>query len=196
MNKVKIIFLSITTILIFSCKGNLQKNIEINQNEANLPVVIRLAKDNKDRVISLELPGTLKIENSTNERVKFLRIYYKYNENIPQERKSGFGISLYDIKNELLENIRNKKTIMKDGEILNYIFYSSHYIDSTISKELISYSQKTYPTDKDTLHIGTVDEFKQKHKELFEKLTKNDSISIQFLDGKKLGERVTVPVEW
>lgn len=49
---------------------------------------------------------------------------------------------------------------------------------------------------KDTLLIGTVTEFKIKHKELFERLTKNDSISIQFLDGKKLRKRVTVPVEW
>ena len=50
--------------------------------------------------------------------------------------------------------------------------------------------------NKDTLHIGTVDEFKKRHKALFEKLTNGDSISIQFLDGKKLGERITVPVEW
>ncbi len=50
--------------------------------------------------------------------------------------------------------------------------------------------------NKDTLHIGTVKEFKQKHTALFHKLTKGDSISIQFLDNNKLEERITVPVEW
>ena len=33
--------------------------------------------------------------------------------------------------------------------------------------------------NKDTLHIGTVQEFKKKHKKLFELFTKNDSLSIQ-----------------
>lgn len=52
---------------------------------------------------------------------------------------------------------------------------------------------------KDTLHIGTVDEFKQTYKELFESLTKNDSISIQLLDSSTksgLGKRIAVPVKW
>ncbi len=73
-----------------------------------------------------------------------------------------------------------------------------HFLDSTksIQQQFKPYIEKILKENKDTLHIGTVAEFKKKHKELFEKLTKNDSISIQFLDGKKLGERITVPVEW
>lgn len=50
--------------------------------------------------------------------------------------------------------------------------------------------------NKDTLHIGTVREFKKRHENLFKYLTKNDSISIRFLEGKSLGKRLTIPVKW
>ncbi|MFL0083373.1 hypothetical protein V2665_10375 [Tenacibaculum maritimum] len=51
-------------------------------------------------------------------------------------------------------------------------------------------------TNKDTLHIGTVTEFRQKHPKLFQQLTKDDRISIQFLEGKKLGKPISIPVTW
>ena len=105
-------------------------------------------------------------------------------------------MSLYLIKGDHVE--KQKFSKVKPLEKNQYLIKSKHFVDSTkaIQKQLKLYKEKMLTEGKDTLHIGTVKEFKQKHMELFKKLTTGDSISIQFLDGKKLGERVTVPVEW
>ena len=52
---------------------------------------------------------------------------------------------------------------------------------------------------KDTLHIGTVKEFKEKHRELLNKVTNEDSISIRFIDKNTkygLSKPISIPVNW
>ena len=90
------------------------------------------------------------------------------------------------------------KKVIKSSDTISFVSFTSHFINNedSIQQQFKPYIEQMLKENKDTLHVGTVSEFKQNHKELFEKLTKNDSISIQFLDGKKLGERITVPVEW
>ncbi len=53
--------------------------------------------------------------------------------------------------------------------------------------------------NQDSLILGTAYEFKKKHDQLFENLTKNDSISIRFIDSnneKSLGKTIKIPVEY
>jgi len=196
MNKLRILILSVITATLISCNGNSQNNVEISQQTVELPIFIRLARDNNNRIITMQLPAKICIKNNSSKEKTFLRMYYNYNKTIPTERKGGFGMNLFTYKNDVLSKIKNKKTKIEKQNELNYIIYSAHFIDSLQSLKFNSYIKNNNLLNKDTLHIGTVTEFKIKHKDLFEKLTKNDSISIQFLDGKKLGERVTIPVEW
>ena len=190
-NKLSLVFV----LLFLNCKS-VNNKILVTQKKVNHEIMIRLAKDNKNRVLRIQFPNKIVLTNKSSKDRDFLTIDYKYN-NIPSNRNLNLGI--YVNENEKLKRVRNnkKKTILSNSS-LSFILYSRHFVDSSkqTQQQFKPYVKKMLAANKDTLHIGTVDEFKLKHKKLFEKLTNNDSILIRFLEGKKLGERITVPVEW
>lgn len=189
-NYLKIFFL----FFLVACT-TIKDSIKITQKETVFPVYALLSSDTK-RIVRLCFPNEIKIENTSSNKKSFIKINYEYNS---IANSIGNFIRLYKEKNNSLEKIsNNKKKTIFPKENKDFIFYTVHYIDtsSLFRNELKYYNEKMLQENKDTLHIGTVSEFKTKHKELFEKLTKNDSISIQFLDGKKLGERIIIPVKW
>ncbi len=195
MNKFLTIFLVFLLLIFTDCKS-INSTINITQKQVRQEIIIRTASDNKNRIIRIQFPNEIILKNNSFLNRDFLTINYNYN-NIPLNRNLNLG--LFTKANGKLKRIRNnKKKVLPSKESLNFIFYSRHFVDSTKStqQQFQTYIEKMLAENKDTLHIGTVAEFKQKHTALFEKLTKGDSISIQFLDGKKLGERITVPVEW
>ena len=195
MNKLLIKFLLLLLSVFTQCKS-VNHKVNITQREVSQEVIIRTASDVKNSIIAIQFPNEIILSNNSSRKRDLLTIDYKYN-NIPSNRNLNLG--LFTNKNGKLKRIRNnKKKIIPSKQSLNFIFYSRHFVDSTklTQHQFKAYIDKMLAENKDTLHIGTVSEFKKKHKELFEKLTKNDSISIQFLDGKKLGERITVPVKW
>ncbi|MFA9372116.1 MAG: hypothetical protein ACERIH_10440 [Labilibaculum antarcticum] len=196
MNKLKFIILA--TITIISCSCNSLECVEINQKSTELPIVFRLAKDNNNRIITMQLPVEIDIKNNCLKEMTFLRMYYNYNKTIPDLRKGGFGMSLYERKNGILHRIPNKKTSVDGKKTLDYICYTSHFIDSIQSLKLNSYIKEMSVLNKDTLSIS-ISEFQIRNSELFNKLTKNDSISVRFLDSSTksgLGERIAIPVKW
>ncbi|MCD9611695.1 hypothetical protein LVK02_12030 [Tenacibaculum maritimum] len=93
------------------------------------------------------------------------------------------------ISNNLKKNINLNEAIVFES-------LTRHFIDTStsIQTKLKPYLKKMLTTNKDTLHIGTVTEFRQKHPKLFQQLTKDDRVSIQFLEGKKLGKPISIPV--
>jgi hypothetical protein len=193
MNNIKITSILIVYLLL-SCKPN-QDTIEINQKTTDYQITLRLSRQ-YEKIIGIKFPQIINIKNNSNKKETFIKIDYKYNS-IPKERT--YGISLFSEKEDSLIKIsNNKKKEIDSYEKKQYVFYTRHFVDSVsfIQNEFKPYITKMLTENKDTLHIGTVQEFKQNHGELFKALTKNDSISIQFLDGKKLGERITVPVVW
>ncbi len=182
-------------LLFFLSCSSLKSKIEISQSINDSPVILRLSKQNT--IIRVQFPNEITLKNNSINKESFVKINYIYNKEQPRER--NLRIELYrDEKNKLTSiSTTGKKNIHK-GESLKYFYFTRHFVDSTKStqQQFKPYIAKMLAENKDTLHIGTVGEFKQKHTALFEKLTKGDSISIQFLEGKKLGERITVPVEW
>ena len=195
MNNFLIKFSLLSFLIFLQCKS-LSDSVKITQKEISNHIIIRTASNNENRIISIQFPKEIVLRNNSLVSRGFIAIDYEYN-NIPSNR--NFHIGLFTNDNGELKRIsNNKKKIIPSKESLNFIFYSRHFVDSTKSTQLQfkPYLEKMLKENKDTLHIGTVANFKTKHKELFEKLTKGDSISIQFLDGKKLGERITVPAEW
>ena len=117
-------------------------------------------------------------------------IDYKYSN-----EEGGVSLELF-LNNQKISN-NTKKNLVPKTE-LKYSSYTRHFTDSTNSTQiqLDQYKNQMLAQNKDTLHIGTVSEFKAKHPILFEKLTKNDSISVRLLEDGKLGKRITVPVKW
>ncbi|MFB9057733.1 hypothetical protein ACFFU9_13380 [Mariniflexile ostreae] len=196
MNKsTKILILLIICFEFINCKSK-NELITISQTTPDEQIIVRLTLEDTT-VLSIKFPNSLVIKNNSYLEKSFVKIDYHYTET--QSKWRNLGIRLYESKENILKPISTtgKKTLLRN-ESLQYTYYTRHYIDSSkaVQLQFKPYIKKMLNQKKDTLHIGTVAEFKKIHKELFEKLTKNDSISIQFLDGKKLGERITVPVEW
>jgi hypothetical protein len=193
MNKFIKIFV---TLLIFTQCKSIGNSVKITQREVSNHIIIRTASNNDNRIITVQFPKEIVLTNNSLIGREFIAINYEYN-NTPSNRNLNLG--LFTNENGVLKRIRNnKKKILPSKESLNFIFYSRHFVDSTKSTQLQfkPYLEKMLIENKDTLHIGTVSEFKTKHKELFKKLTNKDSISIQFLDNGKLGERINIPIEW
>ncbi|REH54963.1 hypothetical protein C7448_102496 [Tenacibaculum gallaicum] len=191
MNKIVLI---LTCYLLIGCEVS-KKTIELSQSSTEYPVIIRLSKKFK-KVISIKLPLKVDLINNSNKDEEFIKIKYNYNS-IPIGR--DYGIMLFEYKEKSISRTSNnsKKEVLSYNN-KEYLIYSRHFVDSTksIQQQFKPYVAKMLAENKDTLHIGRVTEFKKNHAALFKKLTKGDSISIQFLDDGKFGERVTVPVEW
>ncbi len=188
MNKFyqKTLFL-LLLILVSACKSSDQK-VSISKIYNQQSVILKI-NNNLKKITGIKLPLNIKMSNNNNFDKDFLSIDYYYDD------QNGAGIELFYNDKRISNNSR--KTVSPSNEI-EFSIYTRHLTDSTklIQQQFKPYIEKMLKENKDTLHVGTVSDFKKNHKEFFEKLTKNDSISIQFLDGKKLGERITVPVEW
>lgn len=200
MNKIKLSLLSVIAIIFISCNSNSHKYLEINQNNTELPIILRLAKDDKSHLIRIQFSRKIQLINKSLFNKSFVRINYHYNKTVPMGRDLGIGLFEHDCDNLISISTRGEKNILSKSSA-NYILYTRHFVDSTksIQQQFKPYIEKMLKLGKDTLHIGTVAEFKQTHKELFESLTKNDSISIRLLDSSTksgLGERIAVPVKW
>ena len=179
--------------LFLSCSSSKSK-IEISQSKSNSSIIIYLSR--KNTIIIVQFPNEITIKNNSFNKKSFVKINYKYNK---EPRQRNLRIKLFRNEKGKLTSISTtgKKSIHR-GDSLKYFYFTRHFIDSSKATQQYfkPYIAKMLKENKDTLHIGTVAEFKEKHKKLFKKLTQNDSISIRFLNGKKLGKRVTVPVEW
>ncbi len=194
-NYLKILVLSFMLLGIIRCKP-FKSIITINQVATTNLVIARLTSIDST-IYGFKFPSKLIIKNNSSSKKHFVLIDYNYRDSL--SNWANRNIELYKIYGEALRRIsNNERKIIPSKESLEFIFYTRHFIDSSksIQQQFKPYVAKMLAENKDTLHVGTVTEFKKKHAALFEKLTKGDSISIQFLDNGKFGERVTVPVEW
>ncbi|MBO0591720.1 hypothetical protein I2486_09905 [Cellulophaga sp. E16_2] len=196
MNKIfkLIIFVSIG-ILFISC-GSVSNDIKFKQGATNYNVILRKTKDTENLIIKIQFPNKITITNNSFSSETFITLDYKY-DNVPTGRDLHIGLFSQE-GNVLMKTTNNSRKTIPSNKSLEYVYYTRHFVESTeaIQQQFKPYVQEMLEENKDTLHIGTVSDFKKNHKELFERLTKNDSISVQFLDGNKFGERISVPVEW
>ncbi|CAA0167423.1 hypothetical protein [Tenacibaculum maritimum] len=187
-------FTILLLFLFITCK-TVKRTIIITQKETILPVYALLSNDTK-KIIRLCFPIKVNLKNTSSSEQSFIKVNYEYNS-IPREL--AYGVSLFKKKKASLIRIsNNQKKGIPSYSSKEYILYTRHFVDSisSIQQQFKPYINQMLTTNKDTLHIGTVTEFQQKHPKLFQQLTKNDRISIQFLEGKKLGKPISIPVTW
>ena len=175
-------------IIVIGCS----KNIIIQRVDSNDPIIVRVGKGQTKVISGIKFPFILSIENSSFFKKKFMEIDYEYGY-----ERQGAGIELYK-DNQVVSNYNLK--IIYGNRKVNYLVYSRHFTDilESTQDQLKPYFEKMLELNQDTLHIGTVAEFKEKHGELFKMLTENDTISIRFLKNKNsgLGERIAIPANW
>ncbi|MBL4559645.1 MAG: hypothetical protein JKX79_01535 [Labilibaculum sp.] len=193
MRYVYIIF--IFTLCFVCCKPILEIT-KIEQLDSKQGVILwHSVKMNT--IWAISLPIEIKITNSSLKKRSFLNYKYIYGNQL-----KGKAMKLYSLeKGKVIQNSISKKNNLNAESSKIYLIYSKHFVDTVKFSNIFfkPYIEKMLRLEKDTLHVGTVVEFKKKHKELFESLTKNDSISIRLLDPNSksgLGERIVVPVNW
>ncbi|CAA0237802.1 conserved hypothetical protein [Tenacibaculum maritimum] len=182
-------------LLIISCNST-KRNIILHQKTTKKPIIIRASLEDST-IYEIKLPNRLKITNKALFAKSFIMINYLYQDSL--SKWADRNIQLFRINDETLITIsNNKRKTIAGRESLEFIYYTRHFLNPSKStqQQFKPYLKKMLTTNKDTLHIGTVTEFRQKHPKLFQQLTKNDRISIQFLEGKKLGKPISLPVTW
>ena len=187
MNKIRIIIVSLFVISFLACNGY----IYLKREDTNKSVIVRMNEEEKV-ITSIKLPFRFVVKNNTLKKMEFYKVYYEYGF-----RRKGAGIELYK-DDKKISNYDHK--VIRSHKSLNYFIYSRHITDSTqfIQDQLKPYVNKMLELNQDTLHVGTVAEFKERHPELFKMLTENDTISIRHLKGRNsgLGERIAIPANW
>ena len=194
--KINISFASYITILMFviGCKST-NKTIEIEQLNVDYPIVLLMNNEHRE-IRLIEFPLKLKLYNSILSKKTYSSIKYNY-----EPFDKGIGIPVYIEKNGKLKSIEQGvfKSI-NPYETKEYIIYTRHYVDTseTTQQQLKPYVAKMLNLSQDTLAIGTVQEFKQKHGALLKQLTAGDSIYLRVLNAERNGyERgVKIPVQF
>jgi hypothetical protein len=137
MNKtVKFLIAIAISVGFTNCKSKNQI-ISIDQIETEEPIVIRLSLEDTT-VLSTRFPNRLVLKNNSHLGKSFVKMDYHYFESNSKWRNLGF--QLYEVKNNNLKpiSVTGKKTI-STGEILQFLYYTRHYLDSskTTQQQLI-----------------------------------------------------------
>lgn len=187
----RFIYLIILLLLTIGCSTS-KKGLNLTQTVGNEPVIIFLSNKYK-KIYKIQIPVQLELTNNSIRAINYLDINYKYGA------RNGVMEFLYKKDgSKLVEIENNKKKQLGPYQSENYILYSSHKLDSSKStqKWFEGYIEKMMINNKDTLHLGTVEHFKKRHTEFFERIILKDSITIQILENKNLGERAAIPLIW
>ena len=183
--------ITICALLLIFTISSCVKDLNINRIDSKHPVIVKM--NIEDQVITgIKFPFELSVSNRNLSNKGFGDIIYKYGF-----KNRGAGIEIYHGNERIpIEGIK----YVPAGKDENYFIYSRHFTDfsETTQNQLKPYVQKMLELNQDTLHVGTVAEFKEHHPELFKMLTENDTISIRHLKGRNsgLGERVAIPANW
>lgn len=174
-------------LCMFACSNR----FHIEKNHSNKPVIVRVNKSIK-MITVIKFPFDFILKNPNFLDMKFGSIDYQY-----FHKEGGISIELY-LDDQRITNDQLK--VVRARERINFHIYTRHLADSSsiTQNQLKPYVQKMLELDQDTLHVGTVAEFKKRHPELFKMLTENDTISIRHLKGRNsgLGERIAIPANW
>ncbi len=183
-------------VLIFFCLISCSTSKEscvVKIKESNQQVTLFFS--NKMSTVSvISLPFNLNIKNTNSSRKSFRNYTYNYGNQL-----KGNPIKLYlNDENRLIKQSFTKIKYIEGNATNKYLIKSKHFIDTLRFDKVFfkPYILKMKDLNQDTLSIGTISQLRAKHKDLFEQLIKNDSISILFLNNKKLGERIVVPIKW
>lgn len=188
-----LIYLLFLNVLL-SCKSS-DKTIEMKQMKTGFPVIVLLSKKH-EKIKLIKFPVKLRISNSIWVKKSYSSTEYDYN---PYTK--GIGESLYTEQDGKLKRIRRTKhKNIYPFQSKEYVMYSSYRLDSsnTVQKQLKPYVDQMLIQNQDTLTIGTVVEFKQKHEDLLMQLTDRDSIYLRILNTERNGyeKGVKIPVKW
>lgn len=193
MKIINILFVLFCFILLGCKKEN--TNLKVEQVLKNENDIVLRYSDKRKQFWSIQFPLKFEITNSSSNKKKFLSCNYIYNNQI------GNNSSLFTIKEngKLLRLSSSEIKKIKPGQKTYYLIYSQHIIDTSSYNRAFfkPYLEELKNKNQDTLAVGTLEAFKQKHPEFLKSLLEGDSLNLQFLSpNSKFEKPIKIPVTW
>jgi len=175
----------IVNIFHVTCSQNNEK-IRIVQVPSSFQTIL-YANSEKNIMESVQFYLTFDIKNNTDEDISLSFPEYIYAGKLSRDlfKEWREAIPIYYNQKDRLESVFSSETIDTVGKIektakkYTFITFNTLSKDSLIQSIFSSYLEKMRAENKDTLHIGTISELKQKNSPILKAL-EGDSIIISF----------------
>ena len=171
-----LIFILIIIVTCFSCSSN--KKIVVEQIDSNYPIILVKGK-NVNNFSSIKFPLVFNISTSFFDKsAKLGSIGYLHNSLLLKKATWMAGAILYNPKSDDLQPV---KRLQKISFIKNeFVVYTRHSVSYHKNDELErffqSYCDYMNENHKDTLHIESIQQLKNKNPDLVNAFLEGDSL--------------------
>jgi len=185
MKKIIFYFIVLVNTFQIACSQN-KEPVTVEQVPSNYSSIL-YANSKEGKIISVKFYLTFDITNNTDDEISLSFPEYISKGTLLKQLYRGWRtvIPVYFNQNENLEIVFGNKEVEGLEKLKNtpkeYVFVARHEFsqDSSVQSLFSYYLEKIKIENKDTLHIGTITELKQKGSPILQSL-EGDSILISF----------------
>ena len=176
MIKQKIMLVLVIIITLFSCSSN--KRLIVEQIDSNYPIILVKGK-NSNKIATIRFPLAFNISKSSlGNDVKIGSLSYLYNSALSEKATWMVGAILYSYQNNELKPTKGLQKINLTKK--EFVVYTRHYVSYGINDDLWQIFQPYYDymneNHKDTLHIESLRQLKNREPNLVKAFLQGDSL--------------------
>lgn len=176
MIKQKIMLVLVIIITLFSCSSN--KRLIVEQIDSNYPIILVKGK-NSNKIATIRFPLAFNISKSSLDNdVKIGSLSYLYNSALSEKATWMAGAILYSYQNNELKPTKGLQKINLTKK--EFVVYTRHYVSYGINDDLWQIFQPYYDymneNHKDTLHIESLRQLKNREPNLVKAFLQGDSL--------------------
>jgi len=176
MIKQKIMLVLVIIITLFSCSSN--KRLIVEQIDSNYPIILVKGK-NSNKIATIRFPLAFNISKSSlGNDVKIGSLSYLYNSALSEKATWMAGAILYSYQNNELKPTKGLQKINLTKK--EFVVYTRHYVSYGINDDLWQIFQPYYDymneNHKDTLHIESLRQLKNREPNLVKAFLQGDSL--------------------
>ncbi len=182
--------------LLYSCSPG--KTITAEQIDSKYPIILVKAKNVENKISTVRIPLAFEISKYTLKEIRLGTPSYLYNSlYYKKDSRRLIGSGNYHLEKGIL---KENHPVMPEIKLRKnvFIFYTSHQPYYTEGDELYTFFQpylnRMERERKDTLHISTINELKNGHRDIIENFLKGDTILIKIFQTRDINA-YTYPVE-
>lgn len=176
MIKQKNMLVLVIIITLFSCSSN--KRLIVEQIDSNYPIILVKGK-NSNEIATIRFPLAFNISKSSLDNdVKIGSLSYLYNSALSEKATWMAGAILYSYQNNELKPTKGLQKINLTKK--EFVVYTRHYVSYGINDDLWQIFQPYYDymneNHKDTLHIESLRQLKNREPNLVKAFLQGDSL--------------------
>lgn len=179
--------------------------VDVRPVKSNASVILK-ANRSKSKILMIQFPLAFKVCNLSSEKVcLYYHSYYINHTDKSRIGRTGWmgqGMLIFkDVDGKLQSPYQAGRIVTNPKECSEYIAYTYHLIGEQGNYQDVfsHYLEKMKEEEKDTLHIGTLEEIKMASPRIIDDFLKGDSIELDFwriyMVGKEKGQSVVLPVK-